>query len=649
MDNDKLQEAIETNNLKELVKNKPSFDNLDYNPLIQAIIYKSWDVAEYIVTQTNKYTNISDQYDHTALMYALKEKKYDFAMFLLDNGFNNFSQRNYQGKLAFDFIKDVDQITHEILVRMLPRNPIKGNSKTGFRIYEVGEMDLKPLGKSGTYGSIFYDKRGENVVKISNDRDSMSSFFHEAMILRMINIVNPELVVTLKGIKFKPNEISLVLEGLSYSLEDVFKVYNKIDISVKAPYFKELFYRLIDNVDKLHSMGILHRDLKPSNIMLTSSGHLKIIDLGIAEYVGILPTKIVFIGTPTYVAPDSNNIKRFILPNGDIILTPDTKRNYTSDIYSIGSIIVNSIFGTHLTLVFTDNDIYYYNDEPINKEIRLYILEQRYIDEINSFSPHLFNLLRKMLELDSSLRITAREALIHEFFNENRSNLNTSSSLTTSESRIAKSIRDGVCMTNLNLRISKIYEGFFSDDEIRFGRGPLKYGHDIYEFIKGYKIPKTNLSDIDLEELRENYGDFDANEAYYDKLQEFDLMFNCNLYISSVSKNTKEYLFQLFFGVVPETERKITMNDLQSSFRDIINSGIEIYPVSIGSYIEYYVTCMQRDNITSSTIMYFRGLAYNQFYELSYTKRDKEITVGDFMNHIIKDVTVAKEVMLPYI
>jgi cyclin-dependent kinase 8/11 len=51
------------------------------------------------------------------------------------------------------------------------------------------------------------------------------------------------------------------------------------------PLLKSLTYQLLNGVLYLHSCHILHRDLKPANILITSSGVVKVGDLGLARLI----------------------------------------------------------------------------------------------------------------------------------------------------------------------------------------------------------------------------------------------------------------------------------------------------------------------------------------------------------------------------
>lgn len=89
----------------------------------------------------------------------------------------------------------------------------------------------------------------------------------------------------------------------------------------------------------LHDAGYIHRDIDPSNIMVTTEGHIKLIDFGIAKQMNNLTTNDrsltvagKFMGKPEYAAPE--------LVLGDI-----KHQNQTTDIYAVGILLYQCIVG----------------------------------------------------------------------------------------------------------------------------------------------------------------------------------------------------------------------------------------------------------------------------------------------------------------
>ena len=96
---------------------------------------------------------------------------------------------------------------------------------------------------------------------------------------------------------------------------------------------------VLSGLMSLHDAGYIHRDIDPSNIMLTSDGHVKLIDFGIAKQMNNLTTNDkgltvagAFMGKPEYASPE--------LALGDI-----KHQNQTTDIYAVGILLYQCIVG----------------------------------------------------------------------------------------------------------------------------------------------------------------------------------------------------------------------------------------------------------------------------------------------------------------
>ncbi|KAH9907064.1 protein kinase-like domain-containing protein [Xylariomycetidae sp. FL2044] len=168
-------------------------------------------------------------------------------------------------------------IGYQSKVRVVDRYKVIGfiSSGTYGRVY-------KALGRQGQPGEFAIkkfkpDKEGEQIQYSGISQSAVRE-------MALCSELRHENVIRLVEIILEDKCIFMVFEYAEHDLLQIIHHHTQQPRhSVPAPTVKSIMFQLLNGCQYLHSSWVLHRDLKPANIMVTSSGQVKIGDLGLAR------------------------------------------------------------------------------------------------------------------------------------------------------------------------------------------------------------------------------------------------------------------------------------------------------------------------------------------------------------------------------
>src|SRR5262249_1257805 len=103
--------------------------------------------------------------------------------------------------------------------------------------------------------------------------------------------------------------------------------------------------QIAEALEAAHESGLVHRDLKPSNIKLTSDGHVKVLDFGLAKVFGPSTAGTSFSNSPTLL---SGSMPGVILGTAGYMSPEQAKGkdvDKRGDIWAVGVVLYEMVTG----------------------------------------------------------------------------------------------------------------------------------------------------------------------------------------------------------------------------------------------------------------------------------------------------------------
>jgi renal tumor antigen len=231
---------------------------------------------------------------------------------------------------------------------------------------------------------------------------------------------NPNIVKLLEVLYDQPTgRLALVFELMEMNIYELIRGRRQYLPEARV---RHLMYQLVKAMDHMHRQGIFHRDIKPENI-LVSNDELKLADFGSCRGIYSKQPYTEYISTRWYRAPEC------LLTNGYY--------NYKMDMWGVGCVFFEVVSMYPLFPGTNEADqiqkIHNIMGTPSADLLDKFRAHAAHIDlnfapkegtGIAKLLPHAssdcIDLICKLLEYNPEQRITARQALRHNYFKELR-------------------------------------------------------------------------------------------------------------------------------------------------------------------------------------------------------------------------------------
>ncbi|KAI9312873.1 hypothetical protein BX666DRAFT_1982764 [Dichotomocladium elegans] len=165
---------------------------------------------------------------------------------------------------------------------------------------------------------------------------------------------------------------------------------------LKEKHARRFARQIVSALDYCHRNSIVHRDLKIENILISTSGHVKIIDFGLSNLFSPRSHLSTFCGSLYFAAPELLNAKAYTGPEVDV--------------WSFGIVLYVLVCGK---VPFDDQ-----NMPALHAKIK-----RGHVEYPSHLSSECKNLLSRMLVTNPNHRATISEIIVHPWMNRGYDNI----------------------------------------------------------------------------------------------------------------------------------------------------------------------------------------------------------------------------------